>query len=281
MFNKHLKFETIQGVHSVTYLIYKDKNKYKWNSIIYPKLTYKDDVVTQGKNAKGYIINIQQACFAGLVGTLVKNPDKNRIIYFFKDKNKLSYEQKYEWLLLNKKHGCLPKSFSIKKVLENKAAVFDINKQSYNMLYVYLSSVRFMPAEPSYVKVVLKLVNKFKLDFYMASVFACHISMSNINHHFLPENPNYMKVGNVDLINNINLSSMVGFYRFIKNNGEDNIENGNYHGFNVNSTIRNYCKLTTEISAQKLLNKGFSKVIRLNTDEAIKKDLIKVLANKK
>ncbi len=277
MFNKYLNFKTVKGVHDVTYLIYDDKTKYRWNSINYPKVTYKDNTVTKGKNTEGYIINIRQACFAGLVGKLEKDKKYlNRIIYFFKWRETLSHKQKRDWLLLNKKHGCLPKSLSVDKVLKKRAVVFDVTKQNYNMLYVYLSSIRFIPAEPTYVKNMLILTKKFKLDFYIASVFATHINMSNINHHFLPEGPSYMKPSNVDMITDMNLKSMVGFYRFIENNGIKKSKDTNFHGFNVNNTIKNYCKIDKNISALVLLNKGFSKIIKLSTDKEIEKNLTKI-----
>ena len=138
---------------------------------------------------------------------------------------------------------------------------------------MYLTIVRCLTEEPSYVKNTLRLNGTYKINFLIALVFACYMSYANMGHHFIPANAPYIKKGSPFDLKDIDISLAVGLYRFIENGGIDEnfkVEKGYYR---AGQTIRSFCKaLTIKVGAKHINSSILPKLIKLS-DEEIKNKL--------
>ena len=163
--DKFFSFNRDIGLQHVRFYLYKDEKPYSKNRINFPENKIADPFnrykFTEYKNL-GFIVNTNTACFAGLPTQLglrketYSKPDAegcNRIIYFPEINSKLiKIEHIKKWYEIAKKYKLLPEYFNVEDALENKAVVFDVTAHSLNTLYMYLTIVRCLTEEPSYVK---------------------------------------------------------------------------------------------------------------------------------
>ena len=143
------------------------------------------------------IAKFNQACYSSLPGNV---SSKHRTVYTqmkFEDKLKkfLSKDEMIRWLELAIEHKLLPEDFDIKKSLQHEGyivAAFDINKTKLmSLLYIYLSTVRYIKESPTFVRTVLTLVEDKKLDFFVAITAASYYCMERNIHHVVPISAGY------------------------------------------------------------------------------------------
>ena len=223
-----------EGQNSVDYYLYKDTRPIKEQHIPFPDGSHRGQLLARTNTGS-------RACFVSLQDLMKQAPLNNRMCYEFSDENcrvKLDDVKRKQWLLLSKANGFLPKYTSVKYTLANGKFVIDLSDCKTNELYVYLTTMRSMVAEPNHVSNLLKLINIFSFDYFTATLVAAQLSYGNNNHHFLPTSCfSYPRCGNISNIT-ISTSLIKAIVLFIKSLNYGFSHSNHWSGFNCNNTIK-------------------------------------------
>lgn len=266
--NKDFTTANIQiAGYRVSYCLFADLKKYPWNSINNPyyflNTEYKDFAALKG--TLELILNT--ACFSALGSHMLKkgNEKHNRILYIFEKHGELSNKECLRWLLLAKQNKFLPRYTNIKKVLQNSNAVFDYSNITFNLLYVYLTIVRMLVEEPKFIKNVLVLVDKYKVNYFAAFVAAKYYGFNNFGHAFCTPSNSYPNIKKPDELKKLQLNKILGLYRFIQQNGPDMTENAKR--FSATNKVANMSSTAMLLDINKLINLNIDNVLKAPTDK--------------
>jgi len=253
--------------YHVSYCLFQDTKKYPWNGINNPysflNTEYKDFAALEDKLEK--VLNT--ACFSGLGSYMRKdeNKDYNRIIYIFNKHKALSDEECLRWLLLAKQNKFLPRYTNIKKVLQNSNAVFDYSNVTFNLLYVYLTIIRMLVKEPKFIKNVLVLVDKYKINYFAAFIAAKYYGFNNFGHAFCSPSNGYPHVNKPNELKKVQLSKILGLYRFIQQGGPD-MEKGAKR-FSATNKVASMSSSAMLLDINMLENLDIENVLAASTDK--------------
>lgn len=166
--------------YSVLYYLYHDPSKSK--RLRRPTNPAKEFKATELKGV----------CFSDLLREMGQQKGNklrpNRVCYHMKEVSavsvKLSTGEKESWVRMCKKHGMLPKYLPL-VAINNGIFTIDVTDIPASLLYCYLSCFRHIREEPGFVRSMVYLVNKKKMDYYAAYILASSITISSGNkiHH--------------------------------------------------------------------------------------------------
>lgn len=227
---------------------------YEGNSNSY-KITY---YVNDKKTANA-------ACFANLPSQLDKLKDTTTIVKYQPACHKdLTNEEIARWISLNIEYKTLPAD--IQHTQEGYA--INATDKHYSLLYVYLCMLRFMEDDHKIVKGTILLVDKYKVDFYVAFTIASKLLTHNSGHHFFYMNASWGVKLNV---NNtfVPIRWVIGLQRLV--NHPHLIETV-ASAFEGEATIKSLCGIENfKISYKSRNSKYIKKAIYSTTDEEAKK----------
>lgn len=277
------------GSYDVYYLLYYDSRPIRKDSIYIPKDPTLEYNVKRNSNT---------ACFAGVKNTLqsyvnpgpyCKDPKPNlpipnRIYYKMNFKTagspKLKRSERYTWLELCKQYNLLPNYVIPSTVITGKV-VFDMNYIPPSLLYTYLTMMRAIVEYPAFVRAVVYLVNKLKMNFYAAFIYASKYYISNFGHHIInPVGENCFYSSNtrdITKMKKIEFHLMASLKKFSENPEEfDNrhiTDLGTTH-WRCSDTIRKISKITRYVDASDLFKPSLEKAIEAKTEEEAQKHLL-------
>jgi len=254
--------------YSVTYGLYTDKEKYPWNSIKNPYIDETESTI-EGVLSKANVAK-WHASFSSL-GDRLSNKDYTRIVYYFKPHDTMSKKISLRWLILAKQHKLLPRYVNVKKIIEKNNVVFDLTKGSFNLLYAYLATVRMIVEEPAYVKNALMLVDKYKIDYYVAVVAASYFCFRNFGHSFFNPGNTYPGLHSPDKLTKLSLKTVLGVYRFV-NKDVNTIVNDSKH-FSATSEVSGLSKTNAVLDINKCIGVNVLNVLKAKNDTEAEKEL--------
>lgn len=274
--SKIIKPESNKG-HVVKYYIYHE-NGYGTRSSKNPQ----KDFTNAHKNNN-------TICFAGLLGELKSDAKKknnvNRIMYFIQDKSykdKLDDQEKVDWVTIARRGNILPNYVTEEMVLEGNP-VIKLTDISPSLLYVYLSALRVVQENQSFVRAMLYLVAVYRMNFSAAWALASRLVITNSWHNIIELGRRYGQK-NTDDINNIDvpLNLVIGLNRYLKDPGRydkrDLISNNSYP-YKVHSTISKLCNIGQHIIAGDLFQQPVIDAINSDNDEDAREHLKKFKAS--
>ena len=136
---------------------------------------------------KEYFKNTNTACFSGLTTYLRDDIKANRLIYLPKCIERKESPNKSDipkWIKLCQKNGFLPKDMWYD--MDKEYYVIKLYKElSPDTLYIYLTSLRMFQEDVGFPKTMLKLVNKYNLNFYVAWVVSSRLCVGNGGHNII------------------------------------------------------------------------------------------------
>lgn len=112
-------------------------------------------------------------------------------------KKTLTATEMRNWIRLSKKYGTLPYYLVPKHVVGDKKvlkATFRLNSISnFPLLYVYLATLRYIKEDPGLVKIVLHLVKKYNIDYFVALNVATYHGARQKGHNIMSNGGSYPK----------------------------------------------------------------------------------------
>ena len=289
-------------------------------------------------DAKNIWKNTNTACFAGLLARLhERNDTYNRMFYtiYLKtpaEKKKglyyspcsdilLSIEECIRWIQLTKECKLLPdyvdenliemfdtpiktgperiNSPYAQKASGKGTVVFDLTDLTQAQLYLYISTLRNLREYPGFVRTALYLIDRCKMNFYAAYVFASYIAINTVGHHTIRAYRPYgaikqeinskngghgkakTKLSDVEAVN-ADMSWMIGLQRFTKNPKEHdkNLVYKCTTSFQCNSIIDNISRIRNKIDIYEALDPDIVKAIMADKDTTSQKYVDKFLEKK-
>lgn len=193
--------DSMASAYRVQYFTYYDHRTRRRSSIYIPENALIEF------NAK---YNSNTACFAGFSNEIgsyykatnnpynkidnTKKPMPNRVYYLLNPNSngrpKPTLTEKYAWLRLCKEHKLLPE-YVAPTTVRKGYVVFDISNIPPSLLYVYLNMMRVIVEYPAFVKSMVYLVNKLKMNFFAAFIYASRLFITNNGHHIINANRGY------------------------------------------------------------------------------------------
>jgi len=227
------------GNSGVDYCLYDDGKKSSKKTIYRPKNVRKEfDYIDTTNKACFAALNLQRRKFPALTKMYFKIDTLSRDYAF-----RIEKKMQVRWLSMSKKAGFLPNYANIKKIVSSKQFILDLAQHKNNEIYVFLSTIRFIAAEPVLVHNVVTLVDTYGLDYFTAMLFASKLVLDNSNHHYLPENwcQGYLDITPISQIV-IKPALIKAFKEFIQTMSTNKGAEGNFHGFTCNKTISSLIK---------------------------------------
>jgi len=247
------------------------------------------DDVTISNDPERDFANIQKnrngVCFAGLIDELKYDDHRgktkciNRIMYYIQDKNytdKLDDQEKTDWITIAKHNSILPNYVTNEMVLSGQPVIKLVNI-SPSLLYIYLSALRVIQENQSFVRAMLYLVAVYRMNFSAAWAIASKLVITNSWHNIIQLGQNYGYKINDD-VNDIKvpLNLIIGLNRYLKNPttyDKRSLTDKNAYPYNVHNTIKSLCSINKEVSAGDVLQEPIVKAINSDTDTEAKKYL--------
>lgn len=233
----------------------------------------------------------------------------------------LSVEECIRWIQLAKEHKLLPDyvdenliemldtpikvdpeerySRYVHKASGKGTVIFDLVGLTQAQLYVYISTLRNLREDPGFVRTALYLIDKCKMNFYAAYVFASHVAMNTTGHHTISAYREYgaikqeidpktnmykpaeTKLSDIEAIN-ADIRWMIGLQRFAKNpkKHDSRLVYKCMTSFYCNSTIDKISKIRTQINIYEALDPDIVKAIMAMGDNTSKKYINKFIEKK-
>ncbi len=276
-----------------------------------------------------YWKNGNHACFAELLNTLYEKDDKyNRMFYtiYLKepgDKEQqfygpgtsvlLSIEECIRWIQLSKEYKILPDyvdensiemfdtpielgngTYNKHRAVGKGIVILDLTKLTQGQLYLYLSTLRHLREDPGFVRTAIYLIDRCKMNFYAAYVFASRIAMSTTGHHTISvcrkygefirktgsESSHETKLSSIEALTT-GIGWMISLQRFVKNPKKyDKHLVHQCTGFYCGPMISQISKIRTEINIYETLDPDIKKAIMAIKDTIAKKYINKFLEKK-
>lgn len=291
--NMNLDFDMFKirwpGHSEVCYELYHNPNKMPLNKV--ELLSYEEAV----KDYKIPVKARRRVCY-GTLSSAIKNFRKNngkhpnRLITIFKRTNRLSSQEKKEWINLCVKYKMLPKYMS-DKVIDKEAFIIKLdNHITPSQIFLYLSVAREIWKDPGLVKTILYLVNEKHINFYVAFVAASRFCLQGTSAHCTWVSRNYIDK-DANMNSTIPLHVAIGLKRFASNPkrydnrkfvGSSSLFQTSYHIIYCTNDIRCFVPLKS------MFNNNINKVVNARTDEKAKEyasvlepDFVGIFKNKK
>ncbi len=202
-------------------------------------------------------------------------PIPNRVYYkIIEDSGsrpELSQLEKYKWIKICKENKLLP-SYMPLSTAKTGEVVLNLEKLTPSLLYLYLSTARNIGENPGFIKGMVYLVTKLKMNFYIAFVFLSKVFISGSGHHIIPAGFN--RRTKPEEMDGIKVSLMIGLSRFVNDPlkyderrlfAYDGI--CTWNSFSCSRKIPNISKIAYLTNAQELFNKHLVDAVMAPTDE--------------
>jgi len=260
-------------------------NKYRHgdNSTLYCTFEKNSDTRDE-KLKKGW-------CFSDLLKMLKDNKDHTKIYYKMNEDYgqsvKLTKQEKHKWINLCTKYKTMPE-YITKDDIDKKIMIIDINngKITPSLMFVYLCCFRYFREDPGFIRAVVYLVSKCKMNYYAAFVFASRVCINYNLHHVINIVRSYAEKLDVDKIT-VPLHIIIGLARFVSSpekydsrGPRDYKSGGGFNQFKCADKISNISKIRCDCSLQDLFDKNIIKAIISLSDEISQKYLNKFLSYK-
>jgi len=204
-----------------------------------------------------------------------KLPIPNRVYYeIIEDKAskpELSQLEKHKWIKMCKENKMLPSYIPLSAAKTGKI-VLNLEGLTPSILYLYLSTARNIGENPAFVKGMVYLVTKLKMNFYAAFVFLSKVFISGSGHHIIATGFNGRT--EPEKVENIDVGLMIGLRRFVGDPLKyDSRSMFRYDGvcdwnhFNCSGKITAVSKILYLADAQELFNEHLINAIMASTDE--------------
>jgi len=143
-------------------------------------------------------------CFASLPKQIYKGR-KNRLVYYLtSEADEVPNPTLKKYLNYCVKYKLLPR-YVLESDVKNHRYVIKLHEKLNNgMLYVYLSTIRFIQESPAFVKNIITLVDKYKMNFYFAWLVASKLNIRNSWHNFIPYNGRYGDGDGAEILSDAN-----------------------------------------------------------------------------
>jgi len=245
------------------------------------------DDVTESVDPRKNFVNVHKnnnsVCFASLLGEIKQykkaNQEINRIIYFIRDgsyKDKLDDQEKLDWITIAKQNWILPEYVTNEMVLSGRP-VIKLVDISPSLLYVYLSALRVIQENQSFVRAMLYLVAVYRMNFSAAWALASRLVITNSWHNIIELGRSYGQKSTND-INDITvpLHLIIGMHRYLKEptkyDKRDLISKNSYP-YKVHNTISRLCNIQKTIVAGDLFQRSVIDAINSDSDKDARKHL--------
>lgn len=208
-----------------------DLEKFKGNEAFYDVdfFMFKSDVEPKLLN-KASLSDIEhitnkgrKACFAYLDEVMRTKKSVNRVLFVCKfehhKKEHLSKEEIVRWVELCKEAGFVPTDLN-ENFTEDGEMCLALDKHNRPMLYLYLSSMRHIQENPSFVRLVLYLIDEKGMGLYTAMTLASYYAICNTGHHFIYANRYMASAPDFAKATKIDLTPGVKFYKFMQSDIE-------------------------------------------------------------
>jgi len=245
------------------------------------------DNVTESLDPTKNFVNVHRnnnsICFASLLSEIKQykktGQDINRIMYFIQDrsyKDKLDEQEKTDWITIAKQSGVLPEYVTNEMVLSGRPVIklVDINP---SLLYVYLSALRVIQENQSFVRAMLYLVAVYRMNFSAAWALSSRLVITNSWHNIIELGRSYGQKSTND-INDITvpLHLIIGMHRYLKEptkHDKRDLISKNSYPYKVHDTISRLCTIQKNIIAGDLFQQSVIDAINSDTDMEAKKYL--------
>jgi hypothetical protein len=199
--------------------------------------------------------------------------------------DELSEEESRRWFELIRKHKMIPKYLKVTIKNKKTSMIIRIKGLPLSLLYAHISTVRFTREEPGFVRTMLHLVDKFKMDFYAAYVLSSKIRIGNSWHNIIPMGsycPDKIDPNEID----VPFEYMRALYLFFKNpkkydeRSSDGVTSytSDYSSNRIEKLARSISRAVGKIplKGKDLFDPAIAKAIRAQTNPEAKKYLRKV-----
>jgi len=245
--------------------------------------TVKDDTnVEKEKLTKGY-------CFSDLLYMLKNNKDHNKVYYKMEEDSnqavKLTKVEKHKWIELCTKYKTMPE-YITKNDIDKKVMILDVNKENVtpSLLFIYLSCFRYFREDPGFIRAVVYLVDKHKMNYYAAFVLASRICLNYDLHHILSTVRLYSEKFNMDNVI-VPLNVMIGLSRIVSDpkkydtRGPRDYDSGSgFNQFRCASNINNISKIKYSCLIQELFDENIVQAIMAPSDKMSQEYLDKFIS---
>jgi hypothetical protein len=152
---------------------------------------------------------------------------------------RLSEEEISRWTELCKEHKMMPKNIG-ENFIKNGNFDISIKELPKSILYIYLSSARYVQEEPYFVKNILHFMSDMKMGFFTAFGVSTQLCFTNTGHHIIPESRHY-GVSNPNNISSFKLLYVARLASYLKKEEKYDIGRGRYrsYGFNLADKLNN------------------------------------------
>lgn len=254
-----------RGENNVQYWVYKDSRRHSWNSIQVPG--DKNDLEVQKLIGNKY----GNVCFAGLRNVLTKDHDRMQYkVVKGSFKPILTPEEEKSWIKIARSNGLLPK-YVVNKVAKTGIMVIDLKQKvmSPSLLYIYLSTLRNLREDKSFVRAMVYMVEEMNVDFWPAFVIASTVCMESSGHHIMNICRQYCSTPDVNKINNIFFKDIRGLYKFIQDPMKyDKRKVYDFTTFNCYKIINSICSnIDIKLTAAEAQSPIVYEAVRAETDD--------------
>ncbi len=209
----------------VTQVFKEDIKSYHGNNMDVTYRVFHSDTMEIPKSNKidGSVEANHTACFSGIPYAIKEKKDLNRLLYIFDaTRNAMkvtSYEDRLKWIDIAIANNALPKYIKNSDIIENRYLFkLDDKNLTPSLLYIYLTTIRVMNEEPGFVRNMITLIEKYKMDYSLAWVFASKISHTNSGHNIIPISRNGAIVpSNVDDVKGVQLRYAMALKGYLSN----------------------------------------------------------------
>jgi len=198
---------------------------------------------------------------------------------------KLTKQEKHKWIELCVKHKTMPK-YITKGDVDKKIMIINIDDEKItpSLLFIYLCCFRYFREDPGFIRAIVYLVDKFKMNYYAAFVFASRICMSYDLHHILGTVRRYAEKFDIDKVT-IPLHIIIGLVRIVNDpkkydprGPRDYKSSGEFNQFRCADRINNISKIKYNCLLQDLFDKNIIKAAMSLSDEMSQKYLDKFIS---
>ena len=225
-------------------------------------------------------------CFSSLLKMIHDNKESHDTVYYKMEENpedcqvvKLTTEEKHRWISMCVEHGTMPKYISSDDI-DAKIMKIDITSEGMTppLLFLYLCSFRYFREDPGFIRSMVYLVDKCKMDYYIAFVVSSRICMNYDLHHSLSVVRKYgEKIPNISELE-IPIHTAIGLRRFVNNPSKYDKRdiwsynpNEGFNQFRCAQLIESICKTKYRCSIPDTFDHNIVKAVNSDTDEEAKK----------
>lgn len=230
-------------------------------------------------------------CFSDLLKMLKDNTDHSKIYYNMEEDKlqsvKLTKLEKHKWVELCVKHKTMPE-YITKDDVDKKIMIIDVNDKRItpSLIFIYLCCFRYFREDPGFIKAVVYLVEKCKMNYYAAFVFASRVCINYDLHHILGVVRKYSEKIDIDKVT-IPLHTIIGLVRIVNDPNKydsrgprDYKSSGGFNQFRCASRIDEISKIKYNCLLQDLFDKNIIKAIVSTSDKISNNYLNKFLSYK-